>query len=297
MYSWIWLFLQPVGRLVDRHHDLRAVPHDRRHQRRVLGADLVVVEVLQLGEAHHVGVEVDPVVELALLDVADDVVDRRRGRRRGRSVGFGRLSVGVAGLEHRRRGSGCGRRTCAPSRRTRRPGRARASPCSSVSTHGSRTLRAPRATAASYAASASSTSQARSCTPSPWRAHVLGDRRVGVERAGDDEADRRPARARSSPCRGTPVSGPAYAVQWKPNADMRNPAVVRALPTQNSMQSQPRRCWAGDGDDGCVSTVVVASMCLPNRESGGAGQHVRSVLRTLLSSHVEWSQQFVASAP
>ena len=129
MYSWIWLFLQPVGRLVDRHHDLRAVPHDRRHQRGVLGADLVVVEVVQLAEAEDLGVEAHPVVELALLDVADDVVDRESGRPAGRPVGLGRLSVAVAGLEQRRRGSGCGRRTCARCRRRSRPGASSSSPC------------------------------------------------------------------------------------------------------------------------------------------------------------------------
>ena len=70
--------LAPLGGLVQGHDDLRAVPHHGRHQGRVLGADLVVVEVDELGEAHHVGVEVDPRVELALLDVADHVVDRRQ---------------------------------------------------------------------------------------------------------------------------------------------------------------------------------------------------------------------------
>src|SRR5439155_23660225 len=38
------------GRLVDRHHDAAAVPHHGRHQRRVLGTDLLVVEVGQLVE-------------------------------------------------------------------------------------------------------------------------------------------------------------------------------------------------------------------------------------------------------
>src|SRR6187200_334929 len=44
-----------------------------------------------------------------------------------------------------------------------------------------------------------------------------------------------------------PVSAPANAVHSNPNADMRNPAVVRALPTQNSTQSQSIRWLAGVG--------------------------------------------------
>ena len=99
---------QTVGGLVDRHDDLRAVPHDRRHQRGVLGGDLVVVEVLQLAEADDLGVEAHPVVEPALFDVADDVIDAGQADRRARPSGSGRLSVGVAGLEQLDRGSGCG---------------------------------------------------------------------------------------------------------------------------------------------------------------------------------------------
>ncbi len=90
--------LAALGRLVDRHHDLAAVPHDGRHQRRVLGADLLVVEVHELGEAHHVGVEVDPRVELATGDVADDVVDGDEANV-GANVGVGEFVVGVPGLE------------------------------------------------------------------------------------------------------------------------------------------------------------------------------------------------------
>jgi hypothetical protein len=67
---------QSVGRFVDGHDDLRAVPHHRRDQRGVLGTDLALVEVHQLGEAEHIAVEVHPVVEFALLDVADHVIDR-----------------------------------------------------------------------------------------------------------------------------------------------------------------------------------------------------------------------------
>ena len=64
-----------LGRLVDRQHDLVVVPDDRRHERGVLGGDLLVVEVGELVEAEHVAVVGDPVVEVALLDVGDDVVE------------------------------------------------------------------------------------------------------------------------------------------------------------------------------------------------------------------------------
>ena len=91
-YSWIWLFFRPsAGSLIGMTIS-RAVPHDRRHERGVLGGDLVVVEVDELAEAEHLGVEPHPLVEPALLDVADDVVDPgqadlRPDRRRGQVLG------------------------------------------------------------------------------------------------------------------------------------------------------------------------------------------------------------------
>ena len=55
--------------------------------------DLVVVEVLQLAEAEDLGVEAHPVVEPALLDVADDVVDAGEADgRTDRRVAAGRRS-------------------------------------------------------------------------------------------------------------------------------------------------------------------------------------------------------------
>ena len=66
-----------LGRLVERELDLpRAVGHDLRHQRRVLGRDVLVGEVDHLGHPEHALVEPDPLVHAAELDVADDVVDR-----------------------------------------------------------------------------------------------------------------------------------------------------------------------------------------------------------------------------
>ncbi len=60
--------------------------------------DLVVVEVLQLAEAHDLGVEPHPVVEPALFDVADDVIDASEADgRTDRRVG--QVVVVVAGLE------------------------------------------------------------------------------------------------------------------------------------------------------------------------------------------------------
>ena len=51
------------GRLVDGElHVAVAVGHHLRHQRRVFGGDVLVVEVLVELEAHHARVEVDPLV-------------------------------------------------------------------------------------------------------------------------------------------------------------------------------------------------------------------------------------------
>ena len=53
-----------------------AVRHHLAHQGRVLGLDLVVAEVDDVGHPEHALVELDPAVHLTELDVADDVVDR-----------------------------------------------------------------------------------------------------------------------------------------------------------------------------------------------------------------------------
>ena len=67
-----------------------AVLHDLRHERGILGADVLVVEVDELVEAEHVLVELDPLVHLAFFDVADDVVDggEADGLERGGVVAF-----------------------------------------------------------------------------------------------------------------------------------------------------------------------------------------------------------------
>ena len=68
-----------LGRLVDRELDLAlAVRHHLRHQRGVLGRDVVVAEVDHLGHPEDALVELDPLVHLAELDVADDVVEREQ---------------------------------------------------------------------------------------------------------------------------------------------------------------------------------------------------------------------------
>ena len=143
----------------------------------------------ELGEAEHVAVEAHPVVELALLDVADDVVDAAQpdGRARPASAG-GPRSRSRARAARRR--SGGGRRTCARCRRRCRSGRARS--VAVVVGLGPRLADRPGAAgdgAARRRPSASSTSQARSCTPSPWRRTWSAIGESAVERAGDDEAD------------------------------------------------------------------------------------------------------------
>ena len=176
MYSWIWLFLRPsAGSLIgitifEPSHTTVDI------ERRVLGRDLVVVEVLQLAEAHAPRRRTAP---------SRRAVPARRCRRRDRCASGRRADrpSGWAGCRRGSRaraarcGSGCGRRTCAPCRRTRATWPSRSSPCSSCSDHGSRMGRAPRDTAAANAASASFTSHARSCTPSPWRrtCSAIGD--------------------------------------------------------------------------------------------------------------------------
>ena len=59
-----------------------AVPHDLRHERRVLAGDLVVTKVDQLGEPHDVVVVLRPLVHLPQLHVAHHVVDQLDPHRR-----------------------------------------------------------------------------------------------------------------------------------------------------------------------------------------------------------------------
>ena len=63
-------------RLVERElHPVVAVGDDLGHQRRVVGGDVVADELGHVHEAHDLVVEGDPLVHLAELDVADDVVE------------------------------------------------------------------------------------------------------------------------------------------------------------------------------------------------------------------------------
>ena len=64
------------GRLVERElHPVVAVGDDLAHQRGVVGGDVVTDELGHVHEAHDLVVEGDPLVHLAELDVADDVVE------------------------------------------------------------------------------------------------------------------------------------------------------------------------------------------------------------------------------
>ena len=89
---------QAFGRLVDGEFDVAvAVGHHFRHQGGVFGGDVLVVEGNEQFEAHHVLVELDPLVHGAEFDVADAVVHIFQ------ADGFGRVGVGtrlVAGQEH-----------------------------------------------------------------------------------------------------------------------------------------------------------------------------------------------------
>jgi hypothetical protein len=65
------------GRLVERElHPVVAVGDDLAHERGVVGGDVVADELRHVHEAHDPVVELDPLVHLAELDVADDVVER-----------------------------------------------------------------------------------------------------------------------------------------------------------------------------------------------------------------------------
>ncbi len=91
-----------LRRLVDRELDPpRAVADHLGHEGRVVGADVLVVEADDLLEAHHVLVELHPLVHLAFLDVADDVID---GNQAGSAEGALAVALGidrlVAGGEH-----------------------------------------------------------------------------------------------------------------------------------------------------------------------------------------------------
>ncbi len=64
------------GGLVERELDpVVAVGDDLGHERRVVGGDVVTDELGHVHEAHDLVVEADPLVHLAELDVADDVVE------------------------------------------------------------------------------------------------------------------------------------------------------------------------------------------------------------------------------
>ena len=68
--------LLAFGGLVDRHLDeVIAARHHLRHERRVFGANVLIVEVLEHREAQHLLIPRHPVVHLAFLNVADRVID------------------------------------------------------------------------------------------------------------------------------------------------------------------------------------------------------------------------------
>ncbi len=79
--------------LVDRKPNaLVSVRHDFRHQCRVFGRDVFVIEMLEHAEAHDMLVEFDPGVHLAPADVADHVIDVQQPRRTRNAVGAGHFN-------------------------------------------------------------------------------------------------------------------------------------------------------------------------------------------------------------
>ena len=62
--------------LVDRKaYLLISVRHDFRHQRRVFGRDVLIIEMLKHAKTHNVSVEFNPAVHLSPAHVADHVID------------------------------------------------------------------------------------------------------------------------------------------------------------------------------------------------------------------------------
>ena len=121
-----------LGRLVERElHAAVAVGDDLRHQRGVLGRDVVVGEVEHLPHPEDVLVVLDPLVHVAELDVADDVVDREQAGVAARRCRAARSRAGTRPCIR------CGRRTCAACRRRWRSWRRRTVPWSSVRSCGS----------------------------------------------------------------------------------------------------------------------------------------------------------------
>ena len=167
-----------LGRLVDRQHDLVVVPHHRRHQRRVLGGDLVVVEVGELVEAEHLLVVADPLARGGparrwpttwsnrVMPTSGPTGRREVGRLelRGERARVGRP------VEERVHGVAVGADGGVVDRRRGRP---RPWPARAATWRRGRGRRRRRP-------ATSSTRKQMSRMPSPWRADVLGDGAVGV---------------------------------------------------------------------------------------------------------------------
>ena len=179
-------------RLVERElHPVVAVRDDLAHQRGVVGGDVVADELRHVREAHDPVVELDPLVHLAELDVADDVVERPGRAASAAPRGLTRWSA------WRRSRAGRGRRTATRSTSVCRVSpyvamaAIRTVPCSSVTRRAARaTTVAPAERAWAMHWSTSGTSRAMSTTPSPCRRWWSSERAVGVDRAVDDEPDR-----------------------------------------------------------------------------------------------------------
>ena len=68
-------FAQSIRRFVDGEFDAAtSTRHHFRHEGRILGGDVVVIEMDVLRESHHVFVEIDPVLHVSQFHVADAVI-------------------------------------------------------------------------------------------------------------------------------------------------------------------------------------------------------------------------------
>src|SRR5260221_14713678 len=92
-------FTPSLGRLGNREFETPpATLHHLGHQRRILGTDGTVIKVNELRKAQHPLVECDPLVHLAQLNVAYDMIDGSQSSRPG-PAGNTRVQSLVSGHE------------------------------------------------------------------------------------------------------------------------------------------------------------------------------------------------------
>ena len=174
-------------RLVERELDpVVAVGDDLRHQRRVVGGDVVADELGHVHEAHDLVVELHPLVHPAQLDVADAVVDRLEQPLGGALAAGDRWRCGDVAGQVRAVVAAAVDAACAASRRTprwRRPAPRRARPRCRAAPRGSWRRRSVRGRCTVDVGHLQGEVDDAVAVP----AVVVGQRAVGADRAGEHE--------------------------------------------------------------------------------------------------------------